>query len=296
MPLTETVAVQLMRHRGIDYGRIRLWGSLTFVIASFLGGVAIEKFGGGAGIWLIAIGCAATVVTAQLLPREDTHVEGAEAVLAPLWHASEPRALLRIPAFRLFLIAGGLTMAAHATFLTFGTLLWQKQGFSGVTIGTLWAIGVAFEVLLFSVSGRVVAVFGAARLIAIGAAVSVLRWALMSADPPLAALVPLTALHGITYGATHIGAIHFINAAVPRHATGTAQALYATVAAGVAMGVATLIGGWIYARAGSLSYLAMAGIAVAAVFAAWRLVSIWDGGILMAGNARIQPQSAGSGG
>src|SRR6185312_8123790 len=60
MPLIETIAVQGMRSRGLDYGRMRLWGSLTFVAASFLGGIAIAHFGGGAGVWLVAIGCVAT--------------------------------------------------------------------------------------------------------------------------------------------------------------------------------------------------------------------------------------------
>ncbi len=58
MPLIETIAVQGMRSRGLDYGRMRLWGSLTFVVASFLGGIVITQYGGGAGVWLIAVGCA----------------------------------------------------------------------------------------------------------------------------------------------------------------------------------------------------------------------------------------------
>lgn len=296
MPLTETVAVQLMRQQGLDYGRMRLWGSLSFVVASFLGGMAIEKFGGGAGIWLIATGCALTVAAAPLLPRADTHVDDVDTVATPLWQASELRVLLGDRVFRIFLLAAGLTMAAHATFLTFGTLLWQKQGYSGGVIGGLWAIGVAVEVLLFSMSGLLAARFGPARLLAAGAFASLVRWFAMSFDPPLAVLVPLTALHGITYGATHIGAIHFIHAAVPKHAMGTAQALYATVAAGVAMGAATLIGGWIYARAGGLSYLAMTLIAVAAAVFAWRLLSIWDGRAIASGAKVPQPQSVPLGG
>ena len=53
------VAVQGMRSRGLDYGRMRLWGSLTFVAASFVGGIVITQFGGGAGVWLVAVGCGA---------------------------------------------------------------------------------------------------------------------------------------------------------------------------------------------------------------------------------------------
>ena len=116
----------------------------------------------------------------------------------------------------------------------------------------VWAIGVAAEVLLFSISGRVVEKFGAVRLIAIGAAVSIVRWVALAMEPSVAVLVPLQVLHGVTYGASHIGAIHFIHHAIPRDKSGSAQALYATVASGIAMGCATLIAGWVYADAGSL--------------------------------------------
>ena len=281
VPLIETIAVQGMRSRGLDYGRMRLWGSLTFVVASFLGGIVITQYGGGAGVWLVAVGCGATVIAAQALPKQVRRVPRTEATV-PIWKAAEPRELLAQREFQLFLIATGLVQAAHATFLTFGTLLWQKQGISATWSGGLWAIGVAAEVLLFSVSGLVVEKFGAARLIAIGAAVSIVRWVALAFEPSVAVLVPLQVLHGVTYGASHIGAIHFIHDAIPREKSGSAQALYATVASGVAMGCATLIAGWFYADAGSLSYLAMAAIAAVSLTAALRLVKTWNGGPLIA--------------
>lgn len=282
MPLIDTIAVQGTLTRGLDYGRLRLWGSLSFVGASFAGGIAITEFGGGAGIWLIAIGCALTLIAAYLVPNLD----GGPALSAnnpqPLWKIAEPRELLAQREFRLFLVSAGLAQAAHAAFFTFGTLLWQKQGLSAAWCGTLWAIGVFAEVLLFTFSGRVAAKFGAARLIAIGGAASILRWLLLASEPSLLILVPLQLLHGVTYGASHIGAMHFIHDAVPRDRAASAQALYATVSAGVAMGVATLIAGYVYAQAGPLSYVAMAAIAAVSLGAALRLIQVWNGGVLVA--------------
>lgn len=282
MPLIETIAVQGMRLRGLDYGRMRLWGSLTFVAASFLGGIAVTRFGGGAGVWLVAIGTALTVVAAHALPdrsKNAPRTDVADTDLS-LWRAREPRELLAQREFQLFLFATGLVQAAHATFFTFGTLLWQKQGLSATWGGALWAIGVFAEIVLFSFSGRLARKFGAARLIAIGAAASIVRWVVLAMEPPLAVLIPLQLLHGVTYGASQIGAIHFIHDAIPHDKSGSAQALYATVAAGVAMGCATLIAGWLYATAGFLSYIGMAVIAAISLVAALRLVKIWDGRLL----------------
>jgi PPP family 3-phenylpropionic acid transporter len=280
MPLIDTIAVQGTRARGLDYGRLRLWGSLSFVAASFAGGIAISAFGGGAGIWLIAIGCTLTLAAAYTLPSQGRCDAPIVETAPPLWKAVEPRQLLACREFQLFLVAAGLVQAAHAAFFTFGTLLWQKQGLSAAWCGTLWAIGVFAEVLLFSFSGRVAAKFGAIRLIAIGAAASIVRWLALAVEPSLEVLVPLQLLHGITYGASHIGAMHFIHDAVPPGKSASAQALYATVSAGVAMGVATLIAGFFYAQGGAFAYVAMAAIAAVSLAAALRLIQVWNGSVL----------------
>ena len=57
LPLIETIAVGGVRTQGLDYGRMRLWGSITFIIANFVGGVVIEALGGSFALWMI--GCAA---------------------------------------------------------------------------------------------------------------------------------------------------------------------------------------------------------------------------------------------
>ena len=47
MPLTETVAMSGVKAAGLDYGRMRLWGSLSFIAASFCGGWVVERLGPG---------------------------------------------------------------------------------------------------------------------------------------------------------------------------------------------------------------------------------------------------------
>jgi PPP family 3-phenylpropionic acid transporter len=108
---------------------------------------------------------------------------------------------------------------------------------------------------------------GPALLIAAGGLAGVVRWSAMAFDPPLAALMVLQALHGLTYGATHIGAVHYIGASVPPALAGTAQALYASVTAGIAMGFATLLAGQLYVMSGALAYLAMAGLSLVGLLA-----------------------------
>ena len=292
MPLTETVAIAGVR-RGLDYGRMRLWGSLTFIAASFIGGTVIEAQGRGAGIWLIVAGAVVTVCAAYALPRRDwlraAPVVGGgagkdgDAGASAAAHAARgvDRAtvlrLVRDARFLLFLVAIGTVMASHAAFYTFGSIIWQAQGLSPAWIGTLWAIGVLTEIALFAWSAPFVLRFGALGLLVAGGAAAVARWGVMALDPPLAVLVPLQVLHGLTYGAAHLGAIHFIGLAVPEEAGGTAQALYSAGAAGIMHGGATILSGLLYARIGSDTYWAMAAVAAIGLCAALVLKRRWDG-------------------
>lgn len=279
LPLIETIAVAGVRTAGLDYARMRLWGSITFIVANFAGGVLIEALGGSFGIWLIASATALTLGAAHLLPAPEARPRVVTRA-RPSWRASSPARLLRSRLFVLFLVAIGCIHGAHATFYTFGALHWQSQGLSAAWVGTLWAIGVSAEVILFAFSAPVMRRFSPAGLIFAGGAASVLRWSAMGFDPPLALLVPLQVLHALTYGAAHLGAILFITRAVPQKGTGSAQAFYAVVAAGVILGMVGLLSGAFYASCGGEVYFLAAAVSLIGWAAGGALLRGWGGGLL----------------
>lgn len=300
LPLVETIAVGGVRTQGLDYGRMRLWGSITFIIANFVGGIAIEQLGGGFALWLIAFAGVTTIAAAHALPPPPVTVRAAAPVARASWRTSSPARLLGSRLFILFLIAIGCTHGAHATFYTFGALHWQAQGLSAAWVGTLWAIGVFAEVVLFALSAPVVRRFGPAQLIVAGAGASVVRWGVMAFDPPLAVLIPLQVLHALTYGAAHLGAILFITRAVPHQGMGSAQAFYATIAAGLALGIVGLISGALFAQIGGAVYLVPTIVAMIGCAAAVMLWRGWDGGTLWTGEpgaeVAVSPKALASGG
>lgn len=279
MPLTETIAITSVRTAGLDYGRMRLWGSVTFIIANLAGGLLIDEFGGGAGVWLLVAAAAFAVLSAHQLPGPPP----ASATLSSTWtswRTSLPMQLIRSRLFVLFLIAIGCLHGAHATFYTFGAVEWESQGLSGTWIGALWAIGVTAEVILFAYSGPLGRRFGAIGMIITGAAAAVLRWTAMAFDPPLALLVPLQGLHALTFGATHVGAMLFVARAVPHKGTGGAQAFYAVVAAGLGVGAVGLASGPLYAAYGGQMYFLPAALALIGFAASLALQKGWQGGAL----------------
>ncbi len=275
MPLAETVAMSGVRSAGLDYGRMRLWGSLSFIAASMLGGWVVDALGPASAIWLIVAGGVMTAAAAHTL-RPSIGPRHLEAASIPT-HLDPAGALdlLRSPLFLVFLLAAGAVQAAHAVFYTFGTLHWQAQGLSAEWAGRLWGISIVAEVGLFAFSRAVVTRIGAVELIGLGAAAAVLRWLAMGLDPPLLLLVPLQLLHALTFGATHLGAIHFMARAVPEGQAGAGQALYSAVTGGLGMGAAVLIAGPLYAAFGGRAYWAMAALSAVALMASLALRRLW---------------------
>jgi PPP family 3-phenylpropionic acid transporter len=139
MPLTETVAMSGVKAAGLDYGRMRVWGSLSFIAASLVGGWVVERLGAGSAIWLVVAGAALTTAAAHALARPIGLGRQKAATSPPRLSLAEAVGLLGSRTFLIFLVAAGLVQAAHAVFYTFGTLHGGRRACPGWS--ALWAIG-----------------------------------------------------------------------------------------------------------------------------------------------------------
>jgi PPP family 3-phenylpropionic acid transporter len=281
MPLVEAIAVRGVRRYSLDYGRMRLWGSLSFVAVGLIVGAWIDRSGSEAALWVMISGTILTVVAAHALPRETAAAGNEVASVAPRRRVGpEITRLLRLPVFIAFLFAASAAQASHALFYTFGALHMREQGISGTWIGMLWAIGVLAEVVLFAVAGSRFRHLRPDTLLALGSGAALVRWTVMSFDPPLALLAPLQLLHALTYGATHLGAILFVARAVPDEVSGTVQALYATFASGVAMGIATWSSGPLFEAYKGQAYAVMAALGLIALGSTAVITRRWNQGTI----------------
>jgi MFS transporter, PPP family, 3-phenylpropionic acid transporter len=261
MPLTDAYALRglssqppsaeggLRRSSIRAYGPVRLWGSAAFIAGSFGAGVLLDIIATRDLIWLVAAAMALTVAAACALAPLGESDPGAPA------RASSATVLLRDPAFLAVAAAASLIQASHAIYYGFSALAWRAAGLDGAAIGALWALGVVAEIGLFAVSGRLS--IGPTALLMAGAAGAVIRWSAMAFDPPPVLLPALQCLHGLSFGATHLGALGFIVRRAPAALGATAQG-YLAVAQGLVMAVARGISGLLYARWGGLAYEAMA--------------------------------------
>lgn len=237
---------------GVDYGRVRLWGTIAFIAATLAGGRLIS---GRSSNWVLGLVIAISafiVLTAALVPR-------AAGAAEPV--PRTPLGGLVTGRNAVFVAAAMLVQSSHAVYYAFGTLYWQRLGLSDTVIAALWAEGAVAEVVLFWAGARLVRSTGPGALMAAGGAGALVRWTVtpfLSAAPALALVQPL---HALSFAATHLGAMHYLARTVPRGAAGTAQSLYNALVGGAGMGLASLAAGALYGRFGGAAYLGMAAMA-----------------------------------
>ena len=266
IPLADAYALKGLGLRGRAYGPVRLWGSAAFIAANIGAGFASRLIAPTGYIWLMV--AAAAAAAAASLGLRPLRPDGAPELAAP----RRRRRLMPMPGFLPIAAAASLMQASHAVYYGFSTLDWTAKGFSGTAIGALWALGVAAEIVLFAFSARLPAALGPRALLLIGAAGAAVRWSAMALDPPAAVLPLLQCLHGLSFGASFLGAVQFLSRAAPHGEAATAQGDLATIQ-GIASAAATGLSGLLYGRFGDLAYVAMAGCAALGGFIVLRIRS-----------------------
>ncbi len=260
IPLGENLSSRASVEYRFDYGRVRLWGSFTFILASYAAGWVIERTGDAAILWMMIGALAAAFVAGFTLPGPKPRERGPVRFPA--------LALLRRRDFLVFIAAVSLLQSSHAMIYLFGTIHWRGAGLTDDVIGALWAEGVIAEIILFAFSGAVVARLGPLRLMLIAAAAGLVRWTILAGTTDLAALIAVQWLHGLTFGAAHLAAMHYILRTIPEQMSATAQALYSGLATGVIMGVTMLVAGNLYERFAGGAFYAMIALSLAGGLAA----------------------------
>ncbi len=287
-PLLDSVSTRLADRFGFDYGHVKRWNSITFALANVASGVAVSQWGLVVLAPWLAVSLALAVTGIVLLPPPATRHAPGQLGIKLRATLAEARELIGSAAFLLFLLAASFDQGSHAFYYGYGGLHWRALGYSGWVIGAIWPLGVIAEAMLFSVSLSLFRMIGPSRLLLFGAIGCVVRWTILSYDPPFALVIFAQILHGATFALAHLGAMYFILKAVPPRLSATAQSLYAVMTNGIVMGAATYASGPLYALYGGRTYLLMAAMgAISAVFALL-LGRAWHGGrITQAGGEEI---------
>jgi len=218
--LADVIAIE----QGGSYGRIRLWGSLGFMVSAVLAGLWLATPGSD----LVPVSTAAllgiTVLTAFVLPAHSALPP------RPVWH--EAKQLIQRRSFQYFLVSAFFGQASHSAYdLCCGLLFQDLEGGSSLLVGVAWGIGVAAEITMLACSSYFLARRPALTLRSIALAVTAVRWLLMATVRSVPVLLVLQLLHAITFAMMWFSSISLVKELSSARTLGTAQGLFVAASA-----------------------------------------------------------------
>ncbi|MBZ6952147.1 3-phenylpropionate MFS transporter [Klebsiella grimontii] len=240
VPLTDALANTWQKQIIMDYGRVRLWGSIAFVIGSALTGKLVSLYDYRMILVMLSIGIASMLIGMLLKPSVQPQGESRHQEAAGL---SAWLTLVR-QSWR-FLACVCLLQGAHAAYYGFSAIYWQEAGYSASAVGYLWSLGVVAEVVIFALSKKVFRRFSARDLLLLSAACGVIRWTLMGWTTALPWLIVAQIFHCGTFTVCHLAAMRYIAARQGSEVI-RLQAVYSAVAMGGSIAVMTVFAGFLY--------------------------------------------------
>lgn len=216
MPQFEAMTLAAIEGRAALYGRLRVWGSLGFLVVAGSYGALLDAYGEG---WFVGatLPWFALMIWAAWPFQSDPARTAAESVgrvedvgtaAASVTSSADDRislmSLWTRPGVRPLLVLALLMQAGFGAFYVFYTLHMKAEGHGGGAVGLLWATGILAEILLFWWAPRLIARYGIAKLMTVCLAITVLRWtivALAGGSMPLMLAAQLT--HALGFALFH---------------------------------------------------------------------------------------------
>jgi PPP family 3-phenylpropionic acid transporter len=264
LPLFETLTLGHLHGDAGRYSRIRLWGSVGFIVTVMAVGEALDG--------VLAIACLPQFIVLLFLSqwfislsvpavRGAPHAEG---------HGSLAGILKRGEVIAFFL-ACLLLQVAHGPYYVFFSVYLESHGFDSGGTGALWGLGVVSEIVLFALLHRLFRRISVRAVFLWSLALSGVRWLLTAWGIDHLALILLAqVLHAASFGSVHAVAIHLVHRYFrgPHHGTG--QALYSSLSFGLGGALGSLFAGQFWTAWGpQWVYTAAAGFSLLALLIAW---------------------------
>ncbi len=264
MPQFEAMTLAALGTRSGDYGRIRLWGSVGFLLVASSYGWLLDRFG-SLSFPAITLPLFVLMIAAAWPHRHDRPHQHVDDI-------GDAGHLWKRPGVRRFLLVAMLMQIGFGAFYVFYTLHMQAHGHSGMAIGMLWGLGVIVEIAMFWQVPKLIARYGAPRLIGLCVAATVLRWlmtAMLADSLPMMALAQL--LHALGFAVFHACCMRQMTEFFPGKRAAAGQSLLYGFSSGLGGVIGALLASLMWDLDGGRGAF-LAGAAVAAM--AWWLHSM----------------------
>ena len=247
----ESFSMDLLGAEKNSYGRLRAWGSISFILTVVIVGRAIDAFSTHIILVLILAGKMMFFFLTTRMPasspgRRSPFSTGARALLSK-------RVII-------FLIAAFLMLLSHGTYYGFFSIHLENLGFKSTFIGMAWALASIAEIFVMFNSERIFRRFSYESVLILSFATAGLRWLILFFATSAILILLTQLLHAFTYGAFHVASILYIDQLTPREAKTTGQAVNNAVSYGLGIMSGFLINGYFFDIIGAQSLFAASGI------------------------------------
>jgi MFS transporter, PPP family, 3-phenylpropionic acid transporter len=253
-PVLDARALETVAGENARYARLRVWGSISFVVVVWLTGFLIER-AGIASMFVVYVPLLAATGVVGLLLR------GRGSAVPPLPRLESIGLVLRQPQLRPFLLAAFVVWSASMAINGFFSIHLLDLGAPGELVGAAWAIGAAVEVPIMWAFPWLAARAGTRRLLIAGATALALRALVLPlvGDPVPIALTML--IHGTGFGLLLVGGVTYVSTHAPAGAAATAQGVLTAVVFSLSMIVGPGLGGLIAGAFGLPAMFVVAAVA-----------------------------------
>lgn len=239
LPQFEVVTLNYLQEKTDDYSKIRIWGSVGFVVFVLLLGAVFDfisvQYLPVFMLWLLGlIFLSSTTIKGQELTHD--HVESVGFL-----------SLVKRPEVMGFLLAAFLMQLSHGAYYTFFSLFLEKAGYSNTLIGVLWAVGVIAEVLVFLVVHRLFKTINYKTVLVVSLLLAAIRWYFTAHFVDVLWLLILLQLtHAATFGTMHAVSMHYIHQYFQGKHQGQGQALFSSLTYGAGGAVGAVASGYVW--------------------------------------------------
>jgi MFS transporter, PPP family, 3-phenylpropionic acid transporter len=271
LPQFEVITLSCLKGNTHGYNRVRLWGSIGFIIAVIVVGQQVAELGYGIYPWLVCALLGLIWLSTLLVPavKQEVHDEH-----VPILNILKQKEVM------LFFCACFLLQASHAPYYTFYSIYLGSLGFDqsvqlfdwNITwVSLLWAIAVVAEVALFVVLQPILHTFNLRQVFLAALILATARWMMIAfATEELWLLILAQLLHAASFAAFHGVAIQLVHRYFVGNTQGRGQSLYGAVSFGAGGAIGAILSGYYWEKiGGSETFIWAAGVSLLAWFVAW---------------------------
>lgn len=259
LPQFEAATLSHLKQEPHRYSRIRLWGSVGFIVTVLGIGRLLEYFSIVYLPWVITIMLSLIWLVALMTPEAKSSASAQDGV--------GMRHILFKPEVLAFFMVYMLLQLAHGPYYVFYSIYLNQFHYPATMIGSLWALGVCAEIILFIFMKRLLAKISLRTILLVSIFLSIGRWLMIAHFPEsLSMMILAQLLHAATFGSSHIAAIHLVHHYFGSRHQGKGQALYSSMSFGLGGMLGSLYSGYLWDDFGPVFVYSMASMACCLAF------------------------------